>query len=213
MNIDEQWKKLESGQDVDLSQMLNMQAIKSSASRDPLIILQKRILGNTVWAVLISIAYPVVLIFYPFWQLILCFVVVFLFHVWMIAENIILYKKLTRSFTGKSMLEEMESHYNNVQKWMRLQEKAFLFFYPVILIGACILGAALRSGTPLDEVIQRPKWIITSLIVVAIGTPLGYYLGKLLNHKAFGTYAEQLKNDIRALKEENRGSPEQKATN
>jgi hypothetical protein len=90
MNIDEQWKKLESGQDVDLSQMLNMQAIKSSASRDPLIILQKRILGNTVWAVLISIAYPVVLIFYPFWQLILCFVVVFFFYFLFLAYEIII---------------------------------------------------------------------------------------------------------------------------
>jgi hypothetical protein len=203
MSINEEWKNFESGQDELLSGMLAMPAIKSLPSKDPLALLKKNLVIHIVWAIVISIIYIIVCILFPVWQLILCFGIVFLFTCWSIIAAILLHRKINSAIPGRNTLGEMEHYYSSIRKWMRVQEKVWLFIYPVSIIGGCMIGAVIASGKPVEEVIQNQAVIIATVIAVVVLVPFCSYLAKVMNRKSFGNYAEQLKNNIRALKEDN----------
>lgn len=99
----------------------------------------------------------------------------------------------------------MEFHYNAIQKWMKVQQKVWLFIYPVSALGGCMVGGMVGSGEPFNKIIQQPVMIISSLIAIAFSIPFGNYLTKQMFRKGFRQYTMQLEGNIRALKGENVG--------
>ena len=200
MTINEQWKELESVHDEYFSTMLDMQIIKKLPSKNPLVILKKNVLINSIWAILTGIMYVIVVIVFPFWQVIVCFGIVILFTCWGIMQGLTLYKTISVSFAGQNILGEMERHYNNIKRWMSIQGTAWIFIYPVTILGGCMVGGIIGSGKPVNEVIQNPVVGIASLVALVILVPFCIKLGKQMNRKAFGQYIMQLEKDIQALK-------------
>ncbi|MFT3681402.1 MAG: hypothetical protein QM791_14085 [Ferruginibacter sp.] len=203
MNINDQWKKMSEETGNELPGLFDMSSIKSSISKDPLQVLKKNILINTVWAAVIAAGYLFILLHYFFyWQLSLCMGSMFLFTLAGVAQNINLYRSIGLSAAGNSVLEEMLRHYTNIRQWIKNQEIAMIFIYPVAAAGGFMLGLLLFSGKPLAVLMQRPTIIISLVVLVILLVPAGYFLGKYLNRKAFGQYCDQLKGNIDALKAE-----------
>lgn len=202
MNIEEQWKNMEGQQDDELSAMLKMPVISNLSSKDPLKKIKSNLLIHSLWGVLIGGFYIFILVSFPFWQIILCLGIVLLFTVWAIIKALQLYKQLSGSNASVNVLQQMEHHYLVINKWMSLQQWVGLFIYPVSAAGGFMLGGAMGSGKPIDVIMQKPAMIIAMLVAVAVLVPCCFYLAKWMNRKAFGRYAEALKQNIDALKKE-----------
>ncbi|MBL0358077.1 MAG: hypothetical protein IPP72_14950 [Chitinophagaceae bacterium] len=202
MNIEEQWKNMEGQQDDELSAMLKMPVISNLSSKDPLKKIKSNLLLHSLRGVLIGGSYIFILVSFPLWQIILCLGIVLLFTVWAIIKALQLYKQLSGSNASVNVLQQMEYHYNIINKWMRLQELVGLFIYPVSAAGGFMLGGAMGSGKPIDVIMQKPAMIIAMLVAVAVLVPCCFYLAKWMNRKAFGRYAGLLKQNIEALKKE-----------
>ena len=101
-----------------------------------------------------------------------------------------------------TLLQEMERHYQGIQSWMNVQEKAALLIYPVSAAGGFMIGGSLGAGKPIDIVMSKPIMLVSLVVTIAILVPICIYLAKWLNKKAFGRYAAQLKQNIDNLKTE-----------
>ena len=83
---------------------------------------------------------------------------------------------------------------------MSIQQQAGLLIYPVSATGGFMIGGSVGAGKSITEVMQKPGMIIALLIALIILVPLCFYLAKWMSKKAFGKYAEQLKQNIEMLK-------------
>ncbi len=202
MNPDEQWKNMEEHQDKDLSALININRISRLPSIDPLEKIKRNLIINSLWGVLIVFIYIYVLVQFPLWQVQLCLGIVLLFTVWGIFSAIKLYRKITVKATSNSLLEVLEHHYNSIHQWMSIQQNVGLLIYPISAAGGFMLGGFVGSGKPIEVFMSKPIVIIILLVLIAILVPLCYKLTKWMTKKAFGQYADQLKNNIDALKSE-----------
>jgi hypothetical protein len=203
MNIEEQWKGMGRQQDDELSALLKMADITKLPSKDPLQKIKNNLLIHGVWAIVISGLYIFILVRFPFWQLLLCIGIVLLFTVLGIIKSLQLYQKLSSGNPALTVLQQMEHHYYTIQKWISIQQWVGLFIYPVSAAGGFMLGGFIGSGKPTDVIMQKPAMIIALVISSAVLVPCCFYLAKWMTRKAFGQYAETLKQNIEALKKEN----------
>ncbi|CAN5587402.1 hypothetical protein BH11BAC3_BH11BAC3_06950 [soil metagenome] len=203
MNIEEQWKDMQEQQDDDLNSMLKMPFISQLSSKDPLQKIKRNLLLHSIYGILIAGLYVIILVRFPFWQLLLCIGTVLLFTIWAAVKALLLYKKLSDNNNALSVLQQMEHHYTVIKKWMSLQQWVALVIYPISAAGGFMLGGFLGSGKPIEVFMQKPIIIIALVIVTAILVPICHWLAKWMSRKAFGRYAEALKQNIEAFKKEN----------
>lgn len=200
MNLQEQWKQM-NRPDEDLSSLIQ-KGVVAAPSKDPLEKIKRNLLINSVWGLVIAAGYVLVLIKFPVWQVLVCIGIVFLFTLWAVAKTILLYREIKKPMPHNTLLQEMERHYQGIQSWMNVQEKAALLIYPVSAAGGFMIGGSLGAGKPIDIVMSKPIMLVSLVITIAILVPICIYLAKWLNKKAFGRYAAQLKQNIDNLKTE-----------
>lgn len=199
MNIEDQWKNMQ-GSDDDLSNLLEKRAIVKWSSKDPLQRIKRNLLLNTVWGSLIAVGYIILMLKFPFWPLIVCIGITFLFTVWASVRGFILFRDIKVSTNRNSVLEEMERHYKLLKRWLNLQQMAGLLIYPVSAAGGFMLGGFLGAGKPIEEIMHKPVMIIALILAILVLVPLCFLLARWMNKKAFGQYTEQLKQNIEALR-------------
>jgi hypothetical protein len=200
MDIKMEWKKAGERGDEELSALLDMPVIAKLLSRDPLEKIRRAVLINACWGLLIGAGYILVLLRYPFRQLLLCVGFVLLITLWGVARTLLLYWKLNQPAGGNTLLQEMERHYSHIRQWMQLQQWAGLLIYPVAVAGGFMLGGCLGSGQSIDVFLQKPGMELTLLVLLLILVPVGFWLARWMSDKAFGQYARQLKANVEALK-------------
>lgn len=203
MSIEETWKTIGTRTDDTLSKLLKPSSIGKLQSSSPLAKIQRNMLINSIWGMLIAIGYIFILIYVPFWQVRLCISLVLVFTLWAVYTTLKQYNNLRISVPEHSVLSEMERHYHNIRKWMSLQQWVGLLIYPVSAAGGFMLGGSVGAGKSVDEILARPKMVIAMIIVSLILVPIAYWLAKWMSKKAFGKHLAALKRNIDALKEKN----------
>ena len=119
------------------------------------------------------------------------------FCVWSVVDSILLYRKIIPYIEpGNSVLEELKKQYNYFNNWMKLQQKAGLFFYPLSIIAGYILGQTTNTDKSIEQFMLQPKHIITLLIAELVLVPACYYLVKWLFQLSFGKQMKILKTRI-----------------
>jgi hypothetical protein len=96
----------------------------------------------------------------------------------------------------------MERHYQHIRQYMNTPQWLELLIYSTSIAGGFILGGYLGSGKPIGMFMRNPVVLLVFLITTAILVPACFYLAKWIGRRAFGQYAEQLKINIDALKNE-----------
>lgn len=199
MNIADQWKKIE-GIDDDLTSLIKTNKIIKWSSKDPLQKIKKNLLLNSLLGFLIIIGYLVIMIKFPFWPILICIGITLIFTGWASLRAFRLFRDIQYSYAQNSVLKEMEKHYFLLKKWLGLQQEVGLLIYPVSAAGGFMLGGFLGSGKPIEELMQKPVMIIGLIISILILVPICFYFAKWMSKKAFGQYADQLKQNIDSLK-------------
>jgi len=202
MELESSWKKVGEGKDDLLSALLAMPLISKLPSKDPLEKIRRAILINACWGLLIGSGYIFVLLRWPAWPIIACLGIGVVFLFMGVAKTLVLYKDLGKPADGYTLLQEMERHYHAIRRWIHLQQWGNLLLLPFYLTAGVLLGWGLGSGQPIGEIIQKPRFLITLLVLIAVAAPLYWVLAKWMSQKAFGQVADRLKENIDALKNE-----------
>lgn len=198
MNLQELWKDGGEG-DKDLSSLIKP-GLSRLSSKDPLVKLKRNLFGGAVLGLIIAGLYIYVMAIFPVWQVFVCIGIVFLFTIWASVQSFRLYADMNKKNPGNSLLQELENHYNNITRWMKIQQQVGLLIYPISATGGFMIGGSLGAGKSISEVMEKPVMIVALLIALAILVPLCFLLARWMSKKAFGKYADQLKQNIDLLK-------------
>lgn len=203
MSLENTWDKLDTGQDDELTALLNTVDLKKLPSQNPLSKIKKSLLYNIIWGALICVLYIFGLFYLSLWQVQLSIVVVFGFSVWAVYTALQQYKNINTGIsTRSSLLAEMKRHYASIIDWMHLQQRVALFIYPISAAGGFMLGGAEGSGKPISEFMSKPFFLIALLIALVVLVPACFYLTKWMFKISFGKHLDALKANIQALESE-----------
>lgn len=202
MNINDQWKNADEQKDQDLEALLKLPVISKLSSKDPLKKVKQNLVINSIFGIAIGSLYVVILVRFPFWQLLVSLGIVLGFTIWAVAKAIILYQQLQSNGHPHSVLEEMERHYTLLKKFLTLQQNVGLIIYPISAAGGFMLGGYVGSGKPIDQFMSKPLVLIILVIAIIILVPVCHYLAKWMSKKSFGQYADMLKMNIDELRKE-----------
>lgn len=92
------------------------------------------------------------------------------------------------------LLPVVWAYYTLIHEWLRWQNWAAWFFYPISAIGGALIGMAM--GGNLEKVLQQ-SWAWWTLGAAALVlSPLAYLLARYMSRVAFGRYLEHLRSII-----------------
>ena len=201
MSIEKNWQQLNERKDEDLDALLQPGLIQKIKSADPLQKIKSNLRFSIAWAVLFSLLYIVVMLYFPYWQVLLGIGTIFVFTLWGTITSYWLYRQIDSATTvNNNLLATMEKHYTSIKQWMDMQMKAAVFVYPAGCLGGGFVGLVAGSGKSLEYMLAKPGVMIWLLIITAILVPCGLYLAKRLLYKSYGKHMVVLKANIDELK-------------
>lgn len=189
--------------DQDLDELLRPGFASQLQPHHPLVKLKKNLLKNTIWGILITIGYFIIICTTPVWQVQLALGITSLFNIIILAQAIRLYRSIPESISSsESVLSILKKHYREISAWCTMQHKLAIWVYPVAATGGYIYGGVLSSGKSFEELFESPLflWVLPVLVLVLV--PLGLYLSKYMTQKAFGVHLDNLKKNIQSLEQE-----------
>lgn len=169
-------------------------------SNDPVGKIIKNVKINTIYAVVISLLYVVVIFKFNLWQVRACLVVVLCYSAAAIVANNKLLKYLTTKNPFESdVLSNLQFHHSAVKKWIRFQERAGFLIYPIAAFGGYMLGGHIGSGKSIESFMAKPFVIGALVVVLAIVLPLTFYMARWMLNYSFGKYLKQIEGYINQL--------------
>jgi len=107
--------------------------------------------------------------------------------------------KIVKLSLSEDLKHVVKEYYKRVKTILHFEESIALIFMPIAALGGGFIGAMYKGGVPLEEVIQRPKLLLTLIVVIIIYTPIGYFAAKWGNRKVYGSYLKQLEGYIQQM--------------
>ena len=201
MSLENQWRSLENQTDDTLSSLLVQGDFKKLHSNNPLMKIRHHLILSGRMATVLSIAYIILLFFYPYWQLLVCIGILLLFT----AAGA--YTSFNYAYSihpmikaDSSLLQEMEKHFRTIKKWGKLQNRAAIFVYPFAAAGGFMFGGMLGSGKPIELFMSKTSVQLSLVAVILLLVPASLYLAKKLFNKSFGKHLKSLETNINELK-------------
>jgi hypothetical protein len=200
--LEDIWNKPGNGRDDDLSSMLDMDTINGYRKHDPIRKLRNKLVVNMTFGLATAIVYAYLVKMNPAWPLILAFGMVILITVVGVWHTYQLHQKLGRQSMDGPLLPTLIEKRNLTREWIRQQQQATIFFYPICAVSGFMLGGSIGAGKPVTEVMSDHRMIIIMVVVAALITFPAMLLGKWLTKKAFGKQLLELEQNIETLSHE-----------
>ncbi|HEY8398697.1 MAG TPA: hypothetical protein VIK80_12205 [Flavihumibacter sp.] len=203
MNEQAKWQDWKP-EDDDLNQLLKPGSIQKLQPGHPLIKLTRGLRRNIIWSLLILIGYVMIMIIFPYWQVLLTLTITSAFTIYVVWGAWTLYRAIqttTRNST-RPLLEELKLHHDEISAWGRIQIKLGIFVYPFAATGGYLCGGLARTGLTLDQLLERGRFVYLLPVVILVLVPLGYLASKWMFRRSFGKLLIQLKGLIDSLEDE-----------
>jgi uncharacterized membrane protein len=196
MDIENAWKKIETGSFGENSQALK-EALKSK-SLHPITRLIRNIKVKIIWSMVFG---GIFLLFIPVSDYLLSTLLMG-FMVLLYLTAIILWKIELKRLeeiieTNKPLLVTMKICYTRITHAIKLEEKVALFIYPISATAGFFFGFFLVKNPTLLFSSQQHIgiWVLCMIII----SPLAHLATKRLNARAYGRYLKELKSKIDLL--------------
>ena len=75
-----------------------------------------------------------------------------------------------------------------------------MIIYPISAAGGFMLGGYVGSGKPIEQFMSKPAVLIALVISIIVLVPICHHFAKWMDKKAFGQFADVLKQNIDMLK-------------
>jgi predicted neutral ceramidase superfamily lipid hydrolase len=199
MEVSNNWQSWQP-QDKDLESLLQPGFSTRMQPHHPLMKLKRNLFINTVWGVLITIGYLVIMATTSIWPVLIALGTTSLFNIIILLQSIKLYRSIQTIISpAESVLSISRKHYKEITAWCKMQNKLALWVYPVAATGGYIYGGVLSSGKTFEELVKQPLFIWALPVTLAILVPLSYLLARWMARKAFGIHLDNLKATILSL--------------
>jgi hypothetical protein len=208
MDLDKIWGEL-GKEPVEGVLIKGQQQLKNVKSLHPLIEVRNNLRITNIWGIVISIGYIVLMIFYPYWQVILGFSIVLTFNIVFILQGIKLRKQLPLSVdAGHSMLHEMKVHHAALTKWIENQMYAARFVFPVAAASGFMMGGIWGSGKSLEQLFTKPIFPISMIISAVLFSFAGMWLARKMFGISYQKFLNRLKVNIDQLEQKSQEKDE-----
>ena len=176
--------------------------LKNVKSLHPLIEVRNNLRITNFWGIVISMGYIVLMILYPYWQVLLGFSVVLTFNIVFIVQGIKLRRQLPRSVdAGHSMLQEMKVHHAAVVKWINNQMYAARFVFPVAAASGFMMGGIWGSGKSLELLFTKPIFPISMAVSAVVFSFAGLWLARKMFGISYKKFLDRLQVNIDLLEQ------------
>jgi len=168
-------------------------------SKLPLQSLRRNLRKSILYGIIINIAYLVIIIMFPQWQIRSGLLLCLAFNVWLIYKSWWLSKKIDSYNAADSILHSLKAIKTDFSLWLKQQYRMAIFVYPVAVIAGFLVGGQIASPTYIDDFLQKhhaaPALLLTTLILVPVGIWLTYWM----NQKYYGRYLAKIDEHILEL--------------
>ncbi len=195
------WQEERNGAEM-LEQILVSESYKKPADKSPLAKLKTNLAIHIGYALIITVAYALVVFHFPYWQIQGCILLLIVFNLWAIKKAYELYKNIDPNLWEHNVLQELKSHHHAFTEWEKQSLRVTLFVYPFAIAGGFMLGGTIGMGNTLEAFLAKDMVVPMLLITTILFIPVGYLLTKWFTKIAFGIYVEQLKARIDELENE-----------
>jgi len=195
---------------MDLQQIWNQQdprddgplplRVDMGGSHHPLARLRRALILNIGYGLVVSAAMCLLLIKAEGWPLSLAFTLVTAFCLWAVFDTWRLLTSLDPNVsTEQATLTELRRHHGAFVRWMRTQQRAGWFFYPISAFGGGLWGAVVGADAPVHIVLQKTSLLLVLILLALIMSPLCAWLARWMFQHAFGNQVDRLREMIRQL--------------
>lgn len=202
MDIESAWKKIEQNKP-ELKRELVVEAIRKKSSA-PAAKLLRNVKYKILWIVFFCLAFPVTFLFIHEWVTGVFMAIVTLSYyvalVLWVKEHGRLKAILEKD---DNLLATLKEYHNRIKHSTKLEEKVAMFLYPISASAGFFFGFFIASEKGEREVFAEPVMLVAWLVTAAVLTPLGHWMAKKMNKKAYGKYIDQLSEQIQQLENEN----------
>ncbi|MBL7945953.1 MAG: hypothetical protein JNN32_07790 [Flavobacteriales bacterium] len=169
-------------------------------SRHPLFRLQRALRINMVYGVVITAVMGYLSLRAEEVPLMVLFWMITAFCAWSLVDTWRLARGLdTMVRAERSTLDELRYQRDAFDRWMRVQQRAGWFFYPISVVAGGLLGALAGGEQPFDVLIGDPRFLLLLGVLAVIFSPLCAWLARWMFCEAFGREVDHLRGAIEDL--------------
>jgi hypothetical protein len=169
-------------------------------SRHPLIRLQRALRINMAYGTVITAVMGYLALRAQDVPLMVLFWMIAAFCVWSMVDTWLLLRGLDTTVRAeRTLLDELRRQRDAFDRWMRVQQRAGWFFYPISVVAGGLLGALAGSEKPLNELLGEPGFLILLAVLALLFSPLCAWLARWMFREAFGREVDELRVSIREM--------------
>ncbi|MGV3636011.1 MAG: hypothetical protein ACO1NQ_00060 [Flavobacteriales bacterium] len=166
----------------------------SQRSRHPLIRLQRALRINMAYGFVLTALMGYLAFRADELPLIVLLGLITAFCVWSMLDTWRLARGLdTTVRADRTILDELRRQCDAFDQWMRVQQRAGWFFYPVSVVAGGLLGALAGGEKPLNVLLAEPAFLFLLGVLALLLSPLCAWSARWMFRKAFGRELDGLR--------------------
>lgn len=199
-NAENNWKKIGTEPDADFNALLSSTSLHKSGMGSPLKSIKKKLLLHLWLSISIGLFFATLFVLFSSWQLRLILALLTSYTFWLCASIFQLYNSIPVALLpGITLLNELQQQHLAIDNWIKVHIRSALYIYPFSAAGGFMLGGMLGAGKEVGELMTKPFFIITLILVSVVLVPVGHYITRWLFKRTFGTHMAQLEQNIADL--------------
>jgi uncharacterized membrane protein YfcA len=190
MEIDKLWQQMKGRQASEVQENLILK--KLEASKNPIKILRKNLIGNLIFGLVGVVIGVYLLVIYPEISLRLTLgvlIVIYQYFNWLMYQRIKAFDRLLDNWE-QPIIPMLHKQLNLTRKAIKLIEFQSMLFLPLAYLAGLLIGGT-TDEIKADDLIVNVSFLIKGMGLSLLTMPPLYFLLKWMHKKAFGDFIEQ----------------------
>jgi hypothetical protein len=193
MEIDKLWQGMKGKQASEGQENLVLK--KLEASKNPIKILRKNLIGNLIFGLVGVVIGVYLLIIYQEISLRLTLgvlIVIYQYFNWLIYQRIKAFDRFLNNW-DKPIIPTLQQQLDLTRKTIKLIEFQSMLFLPLAYLAGLLMGGS-TDEINADDLIVNVSFLVEGMGLSLLTMPPLYFLLKWMHKKAFGDFIEQMEN-------------------
>lgn len=193
MKIDKLWQGMKEKQASEVQENLVLK--KLEASKNPIKILRKNLIGNLIFGLVGVVIGVYLLIIYQEISLRLTLgllIIIYQYFNWLIYQRIKAFDRFLNNW-DKPIISTLQQQLDLTRKTIKLIEFQTMLFLPLAYLAGLLMGGS-TDEVNADDLIVNVSFLVEGMGLSLLTMPPLYFLLKWMHKKAFGDFIEQTEN-------------------